>query len=212
MTYRKSQAADCTRAPGRCGRGHRAYFIWPNGRKACRTCLKIRRRKAYRDGRRRRLEARCQRMAQRHVPPMAERLWAAGLFEGEGTISIRSTGKQPLTQPHVSVVSTDRRIIDVFNALWPGRIERRIPNSKNDLARDAFLWILRSQEAVEGFLLDIRPCLKTRRMCRKADLVVEDIRDRMMRRQTPGVRRRTHARMVRIRMLNKRGLDRPRGT
>lgn len=212
MTYRKSQAADCTRTPGRCGRGHRAYFIWPNGRKACATCLKIRRRKAYRDGRRKRLEARRQRMAQRHVPPEKDRIWAAGLFEGEGTISIRSSGCANRFEPHVSVVSTDRSIIDFYHARWPGRLERWFPKSKNELAREAFLWTLRRQEAVEGFLLDVRPHLQTRRMRRKADLVVEDIRDRMLRRQTLGVRRRTYARMTRIRMLNKRGLDRPRGT
>ena len=200
---RKPQA---TLEERRCRNGHvgRSY-VTAGGKIECRTCKALRRRKVWEANRRARLSARRERILARVRPNRRERIWAAGLFEGEGTITIRSTGTAGRTMPEVSMVSTDEQVIEVFQTLWPGRIERYTPPSRNGRAREAIRWKRNATEAVECFLRDLYPYFKTPRVRTKADLLMEDIRDRVKLRLTPGRTQRLQARMARMRRLNRRG-------
>ncbi len=135
----------------------------------------------------------------------------AGLFEGEGTITIASGGRNALPVPRVSMVSTDKSVIDFFHARWPGYLRNLIPYSSSGLAREVFYWQLTANDAVEGFVLDIRPHLQTERVRVKADLILEDIHERVQLRRTTEVEQRRWARMAKMRALNRRGIERPRG-
>lgn len=39
--------------------------------------------------------------------------WAAGAFEGEGTVTITKSGKRGYTRPAVMLTSTDREMVNV---------------------------------------------------------------------------------------------------
>ena len=137
-------------------------------------------------------------------------MWAAGHFEGEGTLTIASGGRGSLPIPAVSLTSTDKAVIDFFNARWPGYVRSFIPLSQTGLAREAFCWRLLASDAVEGFVLDILPHLQTERVRAKADLLLEDMRERVQLRRTEEVRQRRFERMAQMRELNRRGIRRPR--
>ena len=195
-----------TLAGRRCRNGHvgRSY-VTAGGKIECRTCKALRHRRLWQERRRERLRARRERILARVRPNRRERIWAAGLFEGEGTITIRSTGAAGHTMPEVSMVSTDAQVVEVFQTLWPGHTERYTPKSRTGRARQAIRWKRNATEAVEGFLLDLYPYFKTARVRTKADLLMEDIRDRVELRLTPGRKQRLRARMARMRRLNRRG-------
>ena len=125
-------------------------------------------------------------------------VWTAGYFEGEGTITIRAGGRRGWPRPNVSMVSTDKHVIDYFQAHWPGQIYSHTPKSPNGVAREAHRWYLQSNDACEGFLLDIQPFLTTRRVRVKADLLLEEIRDRVRYERGDAAKRRSWARLRRI--------------
>lgn len=194
--------------PGRrCRNGHiGTSYRSAAGKIVCRTCRALKQRKYTEADRQARLKARRERLAKRKRPHRRLRIWAAGLFEGEGTITIRSEGHADRTRPEVSMVSTDAQIVAVFQDNWPGRIERYVPPSKNGLAREAFIWKRNATEQVEAFLLDLRPYLETERMRSKAALLLEDIRDRVQLRLTSDRKARLLRRMARMRAMNRRGI------
>jgi len=193
-----------------CPYGHLKTYVDPSGRPHCRVCNDAAQRRLQEAKRQARLRARRQRLAERPMPPKAERVWAAGHFEGEGTITIVSGGSNSLPIPRVSLVSTDKSVIDFFHDRWPGYLRSCIPKSVNGLAREAFIWQLKANDAVEGFILDIQPYLQTERVRTKADLILEDIRERVQLRRTDEVVQRRWERMARMRALNRRGIERPR--
>lgn len=194
-----------------CPKGHAKTYVAPNGRPYCRICNYAASRKYHEGKRQERLRARRQRLAERARPPKEERVWAAGHFEGEGTFTIASGGRGALPKPRVSLASTDKSVIEFFHARWPGYLRTWIPNSINGRARRVYYWQLIASDAVEGFALDMLPHLQTTRMRTKADLMLEDVRERIELRRTPEVRQRRFERMARMRVLNRRGTDRPRG-
>lgn len=172
----------------------------------CRVCHKVLQRKYAAQARAARLKARARRVATRARPSMADRLWAAGHFEGEGSIMLLSGGRKCVSLPRISLASTDRAVIDFFQATWPGHVTRHQPRSKNGVAKAAFKWTLERSETIEGFVLDIRPFLKRRTVAARADLMVEDLRARADLRQTPAARAAKLERMARMRALNRRGI------
>ena len=191
-----------------CRLGHRKEYVCPQGRVLCRICRRRNMRKRCEARRKQRFKDRQRRIAQRHSPPEAECIWAAGYFEGEGTVTLHSTPRAGLTRPEVSMASTDKSMVEYFHARWPGTCWSYIPKSKNSLAREAFCWRLGACDTVECFLLDILPHLASRRVRKKADLLIEDIRDRLKCGRTPEVRQRKKERLLKMRELNRRGIRR----
>lgn len=192
-----------------CRRGHVMDYVSPGGKRVCLTCHRRRSAKWRAKKKQARLAERRKRIAERQRLPAPERQWAAGHFEGEGTISIAS-GCKGYSHPHISLTSTDRDVIDFFHARWPGYVRSMWPRSPSGLAKKVHEWVLWSNDQVECFLRDLRPCLRTPRMLTKCDLLLEEIRERVRYSHTPEAKARSRARLKRMRELNRRGLLRPR--
>jgi len=190
-----------------CHRGHLKDYVSPKGQRGCRICVKLADGKRMERLRQKRLRARRRRIAARARPPRGERAWAAGHFEGEGTVTILSGGAKALSVPRVSLTSTDESVITYFQARWRGRVRSYIPSSRSGRAREAFEWSLSAGEAIEGFLLDMLPDLKTARVRTKAGLLIEDVRARAEQRRTEAARADKRCRMAKMRALNRRGID-----
>ena len=193
-----------------CYLGHRKTYVSKASGWVCRVCEKRHYRRNSEARRKARLEARRARIQNRPRPPGAERSWAAGLFEGEGTVTLSLDRGANATAPLVSVVSTDPDVTGFFQERWAGYVRSFHPKSRTGRCRKAYTWQLHASEKIEGFLLDIRPYLKTPRVREKARLLLADLRDRVHNRRTPAERRRKMARQEKMRELNKRGLDAPR--
>lgn len=103
------------------------------------------------------------------VPPL-EMAWAAGLFEGEGSVMIRRPGNRHLGVLTVSVVNTDTQIVAFFQERWPGYCKRA--TGQRPEQRPAWVWLIAARQAA-AFLDDITPYLRSDRVRRKAALALE---------------------------------------
>lgn len=90
-----------------------------------------------------------------------EKALAMGLFEGEGTISIMRPRNRNFGSLCVSVVNTERAIVDYFQSRWGGVIRKL--NTKQSNRKTAWRWILSSRQA-ERYLLSVQPFALTSRM------------------------------------------------
>lgn len=80
--------------------------------------------------------------------------WAAGLFEGEGTVRINKPAPRNWGALCVSVVNTDRQVLDFFQARWPGCY--KAATGLRPEQRDAWVWVIAARRAA-AFLEQIRP-------------------------------------------------------
>jgi hypothetical protein len=138
------------------------------------------------------------------VPSVEDLHWAAGLFEGEGTVTIAKSGgkKRPtLTRTRVLVGNTDKEVVEFFFNRWGGRVRPRPPSTKR--ARPSFEWAHGGAEAA-FFLRDIQSYLRTQRVKVKVALVLksEELRRADPFKARPGLQRA----MNEIRELNRRGV------
>lgn len=196
----------CAPKVHRCRRGHVMGYVSPDGKFMCNICRRRRQRVKYEAQRQRRLKQRRRRIAARRRPGRVVRIWAAGHFEGEGTFSIAYRGCRSGPRPIVSLTSTDKSMVDVFHDNWPGYMQSVQPRNPN--AREQFTWTLLTLDKIEGFILDVRPYLKSARMRTKAKLLLEDVRARAELRRTDAARARMAARHIKMRALNRRGVRR----
>jgi hypothetical protein len=130
--------------------------------------------------------------------------WAAGHFEGKGTISISSTGHGGYARPHASLASTDRQVIDLFSTWWPTsiagkKLRFRTPNSKA-----VYRWEINSASKVRAFIDQIRPHLRTER-CRAKFALVSEFTDLILAPHIGRTRPRHPEYIDAIRRLNHRG-------
>lgn len=86
---------------------------------------------------------------------------AAGLMEGEGTVRISAFTKRNKGALAVSVVNTNRQIIDWLNQRWPGYCRPATGLRANQ--RPAWVWVLSVNRAL-AFLTSIEPYVITDRM------------------------------------------------
>lgn len=84
-----------------------------------------------------------------------ELAWAAGLFEGEGTVRINKPTRRNLGHLAVSVVNTDRQVVDFFQARWPGYM-KAATGLDPTRQRPAWVWCIAARKAAD-FLAAIRP-------------------------------------------------------
>lgn len=92
--------------------------------------------------------------------------WAAGLFEGEGSIRINKATRHNLGHLVASVTNTDREVVAFFQSRWPGYM-KSVSGLRVD-QRQAWRWVVASRRAA-SFIAAIRPFLQTRRVIEKAD-------------------------------------------
>jgi hypothetical protein len=98
-----------------------------------------------------------------------ELAWAAGLFEGEGSIGINKpyrSNRGGLLR--VSVTNTDRDVVEFFHDRWEGSVgARKTPGG----SRDAWIWVTQARKA-ERFLLALLPYFATERVWTKAQFAL----------------------------------------
>ncbi len=150
---------------------------------------------------------RAQRLINRTKPSIHICIWAAGHFEGEGTVTLTRGGRVMWVRPLVTLTSTDPEVIDFFCAYWPCARKIRYPQSKTGNVRPGHVWSLNSGERIQAFLTDILPHVVTKRVRDKIAIVLEDIQDRGLYQQQPESHLRSEQRRLSIRKLNAKGLD-----
>lgn len=134
--------------------------------------------------------------------------WAAGYFEGEGTIAITTSGPrkggQNYTRPLVVLTSTDKGAVDWFDARWPGIRSTRQPPGN---ARLAYIWTLNARAAIRVFLSDVAPNFRRERNRQRAALLIEDMDARRQGNRHDGgaYLAACHERRLQMRALNTRG-------
>ena len=99
-------------------------------------------------------------------------IWAAGLFDGEGSALISVTGPNyNYLSVVVKITTTDQVISDIISRRWGGRLPAKQDTSKYGLAKH-LVWSLEfSRPEALRFLKDIRPYIKTR--MQRVDIVME---------------------------------------
>ena len=192
-----------------CVNGHRRtpqnLYVRPSsGVRACRICRAVDgvARNKKRDARR--LKARLEYEAKRPFkkPPVRELSWAAGCFEGEGTVSIVRGGARNLPQSRVQLGNTDRDVVDFYIRRWGGRT--RLKPANTERARPCFVWVVESRN-MRWFLRDILPFIQRSIVREKIQLVLDVDKARVAAPKAPATRRLVKKSRRRMLRLNRRG-------
>lgn len=130
--------------------------------------------------------------------------WAAGHFEGEGTISISAERRSGYARPLASLVSTDRQVIELFSAWWPTSIAGKKPRTPSPNARPVYRWEINSAAKVRAFIDQLQPYLRTER-CRAKFELVSEFTDKVLAPHEGKIKPRHPEYIALIRRLNQRG-------
>lgn len=95
-----------------------------------------------------------------------ELAWAAGLFEGEGSIRINKPTRRNLGALIASVTNTDRDVVDFFQARWPGYMKPA--RGLRPDQRPAWVWVIAARQAM-AFLMAIEPYIVRRAVREKIE-------------------------------------------
>lgn len=97
-----------------------------------------------------------------------ELYWIAGIFEGEGCLSIATANRKSGGSISVYVGMTDKDVIDRLDSIYPGkRYERKHQGKK---WKTLYLWQLNGKDAY-AFIKTIYPILGERRKARADELI-----------------------------------------
>jgi|WetSurMetagenome_2_1015567.scaffolds.fasta_scaffold18767_3 hypothetical protein len=97
--------------------------------------------------------------------------YTAGLFDGEGSISLVRQRIARFHSPQVSVANTDREVLEWLQKRWGGSIVTKQPRKvAHSVSYD---WRLTDRRAL-SFLQLIRPYLVIERKIRRIDLLLND--------------------------------------
>ena len=100
-----------------------------------------------------------------------ENAYAAGLFDGEGSISLVCNRSNRSHSPQVAVASNDREVLTWLQNRWGGSIVTKQPRKATHSV--SFDWRLTDRRALT-FLQSIRPFLVIERKIRRIDLLLND--------------------------------------
>jgi len=190
-----------------CVNGHRRaaanLVVRSNGTRDCRLWRKAfdrKRNRAVQHARRRR---RLRHEAQRRVrPSFKERAWAAGCFDGEGTVTFGGGGTRGFHQAYVTVTNTDQDVTDFYVTRWGGRVRcRKRPSQRS---RIPYEWRAQARD-MRWFLRDILPLVQRKIVREKIQLVLRVERSRVAAPKASSTRQLVKAAMTRMRKLNHRG-------
>lgn len=93
-----------------------------------------------------------------------ELAWAAGIFEGEGTVTIAVRNSDETYRVLCIVGNTDRSIICFFQKHWPGWVQPAY--GKRPGRKPSWSWTVATRSA-DTFMKDILPYIRTVRVRRK---------------------------------------------
>src|SRR5215475_14007114 len=99
-----------------------------------------------------------------------ELAYAAGMFEGEGSIRINKPTRSNKGHLICTVANTDIQILLFYQERWPGCLAKKTGIGPN--RKEAWVWTCASRKA-EAFVKDIFPFLRTERVKTKALLGLE---------------------------------------
>ena len=97
--------------------------------------------------------------------------YAAGLFDGEGSVTLVRHRENRTPSPQVSVASTDYEVVFWFQKRFGGSIVTKQPRKSNHSV--SYDWRLTDRRAL-AFLKIIRPYLVIERKIRRVDLLLSD--------------------------------------
>ena len=100
-----------------------------------------------------------------------ELAYAAGLFDGEGSISLVRQNNNRSHSPQVAVASADYEVVLWFQKRFGGSIVTKQPRKPNHSV--SYDWRLTDRRAL-SFLKLIRPFLVIERKIRRIDLLLND--------------------------------------
>lgn len=90
--------------------------------------------------------------------------WLAGLFEGEGYISLHSSGAC------IGINMTDRDVIEMVNHVWPSPSGVKSYAGQNG-HKEQYRWRLTSRRAARAFLDTMLPLFGVRRSTRAREAI-----------------------------------------
>jgi len=99
-----------------------------------------------------------------------ELAWAAGLFEGEGSVRINKPGLRNWGTMVASVVNTDFQIVRFFQDRWPGYC--RLATGLRPEQNPALVWLVAARQAA-AFLEAIQPYVLSSRVQNKISVALE---------------------------------------
>lgn len=184
-------------------------YLWPRGdgkfKRCCRACQRNRATVAYEIDRKKRADKRAERIEEwkRNISTV-DLAWAAGHFEGEGTISISAERRNGYARPLASLASTDKQVIELFSKWWPTSIAGKKPRYPTPNARAVYRWEINSAIKVRAFIDQIVPHLRTERCKAKFELISEFV-DRVITPYAGKIKTRHPEYIALIRRLNHRG-------
>jgi hypothetical protein len=100
-----------------------------------------------------------------------ELAWAAGMFEGEGSVRINAPSPRNLGALLCDLPNTDEQVVAFYQQRWPGYM-RQVLTPEDGSRRDFWRWRCAARVAA-GFLSDVLPYLRTDRVREKALLGLE---------------------------------------
>ena len=133
-----------------------------------------------------------------------DKVWAAGFFEGEGTVGISKLTAKSLGQLTVGITNTDKECLNFFRKRWKGGIYP-VPATKAT-RKPGWRWIVSSKQAVP-FLEDIQPFIHRSRVRKKICLALsfQKQKKRPTLTQRARYRKRQASFYMKLRGLNHRG-------
>lgn len=140
------------------------------------------------------------------VPSEADMNWAAGLFEGEGTITIAVRNLDSTYRLVCIMGNTDMQVVKFFDRRWRGWVQPAYGERPG--RKPAWYWTVAGPAAAE-FLQQIQPYLRTSRVKKKCKLALQ-FRDGQSRDRSvftrPVYKRKQRALYLRMKALNRRGI------
>jgi len=187
--------------PSQCGRLHvlddENTYIDRTGKWHCRRC--VRERAAAR-----RASARLEKVTALEVPYLGSELdlaYAAGMFEGEGTVTITRAGRRGYSRGVVTLTSVDRETVDFYQSRWEGAINSRDPGGN---ARIAWVWLL-TGPGMYRFLFQVRPHLRRTLVREKFEVAMAGYLARQQGTRRDGYSEKMEEFRLQMRKLNHRG-------
>ncbi len=99
-----------------------------------------------------------------------DKAYAAGLFDGEGSITLTRTRRVRLPSPQVSVASNDIEVLEWLRERFGGSVSKKQPRQPTHSV--SYDWRLTDRRAL-AFLKEIRPYLVIQRKIRRVDLLLK---------------------------------------
>lgn len=137
----------------------------------------------------------------------ADLAWAAGMFEGEGSVRINSPTRRNLGALLCDLPNTDREVVAFYQNGWPGYM-REVTAPTNPRQRPYWRWRVAALVAAR-FLTDVLPYLRTERVRERALLGLEFQAGKSTTHavcRSPEYAERQRSYYERMRTLNRRGV------